>query len=47
MYCFWIKIHFEKKEFDYVIPMDGDGEDQPEEIRKFIEISQKLEKNLL
>jgi hypothetical protein len=25
----------ENEEFDYVIPMDGDGEDRPEEIRKF------------
>ena len=22
----------EKEEFDYIIPMDGDGEDRPEEI---------------
>ena len=28
---------FEKEEFDYVIPMDGDGEDRPEEIKNFIE----------
>ena len=27
----------ENEEFDYVIPMDGDGEDRPEEIRKFFE----------
>ena len=27
---------YEKKEFDYVIPMDGDGEDRPEEIKEFI-----------
>ena len=27
----------EKEDFDYVIPMDGDGEDRPEEIRQFIE----------
>ena len=26
----------EKEEFDYVIPMDGDGEDRPEEIKDFI-----------
>tara|TARA_B100001057_G_scaffold499686_1_gene611300 strand:+ start:2515 stop:3387 length:873 start_codon:yes stop_codon:yes gene_type:complete len=25
-----------KEEFDYVIPMDGDGEDRPEEIKEFI-----------
>ena len=27
----------EKEDFDYVIPMDGDGEDRPEEIKQFIE----------
>jgi len=27
----------ENEEFDYVIPMDGDGEDRPEELRKFFE----------
>ena len=32
-----LKFIFEKEEFDYVIPMDGDGEDRPEEIFKFIE----------
>ena len=26
----------EKEEFDYVIPMDGDGEDRPEEINNFL-----------
>ena len=30
-----LKYIFEKKEFDYVIPMDGDGEDRPEEIKNF------------
>ena len=34
-----LKYIFEKKEFDYVIPMDGDGEDRPEEIKNFIELS--------
>ena len=32
-----LKHIFEKEEFDYVIPMDGDGEDRPAEIEKFIE----------
>ena len=32
-----MKYIFENGEFDYVIPMDGDGEDRPEEISKFIE----------
>ena len=27
----------EKENFDYIIPMDGDGEDRPEELRLFIE----------
>jgi glycosyltransferase involved in cell wall biosynthesis len=27
----------ENEQFDYVIPMDGDGEDRPEEIRNFLE----------
>ena len=34
-----LKYISEKKEFDFVIPMDGDGEDRPEEIKKFIELS--------
>ena len=34
-----LKYIFEKKEFDYVIPMDGDGEDRPEEIKRFIELA--------
>ena len=32
-----LKHIFEKEEFDYVIPMDGDGEDRPEEIKNFVE----------
>ena len=28
---------YEKEDFDYVIPMDGDGEDRPEEINNFID----------
>tara|TARA_B100000965_G_C19588870_1_gene757057 strand:- start:934 stop:1803 length:870 start_codon:yes stop_codon:yes gene_type:complete len=32
-----LKYIFEKEEFDYVIPMDGDGEDRPEEIPVFID----------
>ena len=35
-----LKYVFEKKEFDYVIPMDGDGEDRPEEIKNLIEASE-------
>ena len=32
-----LKYVFENEEFDYVIPMDGDGEDRPEEIKFLIE----------
>ena len=31
-----LKYIFEKNDFDYVIPMDGDGEDRPEEIKEFL-----------
>jgi len=31
-----LKYIFEKEHFDYVIPMDGDGEDRPEEINNFL-----------
>ena len=43
-----LKYIFEKKEFDFIIPMDGDGEDRPEEIKNFIEVSEKYsEKSLV
>ena len=32
-----LKYIFEKEMFDHVIPMDGDGEDRPEEIKNFID----------
>ena len=32
-----LKYVFEKEEFDFILPMDGDGEDRPEEIKQFIE----------
>ena len=32
-----LKYIFEKEEFDYVIPMDGDGEDRPEEIKQLVD----------
>ena len=38
-----LKYIYEKKEFDYVIPMDGDGEDRPEEIKNFIEFTDQSE----
>ena len=38
-----LKYIFEKKDFDYVIPMDGDGEDRPEEIKNFIELAKNSE----
>ena len=31
-----LKHIFANEEFDYVIPMDGDGEDRPEEIKKLV-----------
>ena len=31
-----IKYIFDKEDFDYIIPMDGDGEDRPEEIKEFL-----------
>jgi len=36
-----LKYIFEKKEFDFIIPMDGDGEDRPEEIKNFIQLSEQ------
>ena len=31
-----LKYIYEKEDFDYVIPMDGDGEDRPEELQDFV-----------
>ena len=31
-----LKYIYEKEDFDYVIPMDGDGEDRPEEIKELL-----------
>ncbi len=43
-----LKYLFEKEEFDYVIPMDGDGEDRPEEIVQFLDsIDSSNEKTLV
>ncbi len=43
-----LKYIYEKKEFDFVIPMDGDGEDSPEEIKNFIQLSeQSAEKSII
>ena len=43
-----LKYIFEKKEFDFIIPMDGDGEDRPEEIINFINLSeQSVEKSII
>ena len=36
-----LKYIFDKKEFDFVIPMDGDGEDRPEEIKNLIQLSEQ------
>tara|TARA_A100001015_G_scaffold203446_1_gene227320 strand:- start:1146 stop:2018 length:873 start_codon:yes stop_codon:yes gene_type:complete len=35
--AFGIRYIFQNKKFDYLILMDGDGEDRPEEIKKLIE----------
>ena len=32
-----LKHILEKEKFDYVIPMDGDGEDRPDEIKQFVD----------
>jgi len=32
-----LKYIYENEEFDYAIPMDGDGEDRPEEIKNFVD----------
>ena len=37
-----LKYIYENEDFDYVIPMDGDGEDRPEEIPQFVD---KIVKN--
>ena len=43
-----LKYVIEKKDFDFVIPMDGDGEDRPEEIKSFIQLSeQSSEKSIM
>ena len=38
-----LKYIFEKDDFDYVIPMDGDGEDRPEEIQFFLDQIKKFQ----
>ena len=38
-----LKYIYEKKDFDYIIPMDGDGEDRPEEIQNFIDLAEKFQ----
>ena len=38
-----LKYTYEKEDFDYVIPMDGDGEDRPEEIVDFLIKTNEIE----
>ena len=38
-----LKYIFKNKEFDFVIPMDGDGEDRPEEIKNFVKLAEQSE----
>ena len=42
-----LKYIYEKEEFDFVIPMDGDGEDRPEEIKEFISRTDNLNKKTI
>ncbi len=42
-----LKYIFEKEDFDYIIPMDGDGEDRPEEINLLIEKSKDYPKDII
>tara|TARA_B100001741_G_scaffold279947_1_gene252849 strand:+ start:2593 stop:3462 length:870 start_codon:yes stop_codon:yes gene_type:complete len=43
-----LKYIIEKEDFDYVIPMDGDGEDRPEEIKEFLnQINNSYEKTMV
>jgi glycosyltransferase involved in cell wall biosynthesis len=35
-----IKYINEKVDFDYIVPMDGDGEDRPEELKKIFELAE-------
>ena len=37
-----LKYIYDKKEFDFIIPMDGDGEDRPEELKNFIQLSEQV-----
>ena len=38
-----LKYIYEKEDYDYVIPMDGDGEDRPEEIVDFLTKTNEIE----
>ena len=40
-YATGLKFIVQKEDFDYVIPMDGDGEDRPEELDLLLEKSKK------
>tara|TARA_B100001029_G_C15042293_1_gene444526 strand:- start:764 stop:1639 length:876 start_codon:yes stop_codon:yes gene_type:complete len=42
-----IKYIFEREDFDYIIPMDGDGEDRPEELKLFLEKSKDFPENVI
>ncbi len=42
-----LKYIFENDEFDYVIPMDGDGEDRPEEIKNFLNLINDNQNNVI
>ena len=42
-----LKYLYENDEFDYVIPMDGDGEDRPEEIKLLLEKSKDYPNDII
>ena len=42
-----LKYIYEKQDYDYIIPMDGDGEDRPEEIVQFINQIKKFTKKAI
>ena len=42
-----LKFIHEKQDYDYIIPMDGDGEDRPEEIVQFINQIKKFTKKAI
>ena len=46
-YAAGLKYINDKENFDYVIPMDGDGEDRPEELKLLIDKANKYSKKVI